>query len=172
MHGRHSDRCLFFDPSLSPDLLLLIFSFRSLGNLSNYGDCQEREREEVAPRGPPASAHLGRGWPSSILHLSVAHPYQAMGQWVREEWRGVGASGEAVAVRRYPGESVGDAGSREEKDKDFQGQVGRGFTVYMTKNRHDDAQRGHDLSSPLLFSLVLSSPLLSSPLLSSPLQKL
>lgn len=35
------------------------------------------------------------------------------------------ARGEAVAVRRYPGESVGDAGSRKEKDKDFQGQVGR-----------------------------------------------
>ncbi|TKS86262.1 HAUS augmin-like complex subunit 2 [Collichthys lucidus] len=45
-----------------------------------------------------------------------------VGQWVREEWRGVEARGEAVAVRRYPGESVGDAGSRKEKDKDFQGQ--------------------------------------------------
>lgn len=47
-----------------------------------------------------------------------------MGQWVREEWRGVEARGEAVAARRYPGESVGDAGSRKEKYKDFQGQVG------------------------------------------------
>lgn len=36
----------------------------------------------------------------------------------------VEARGEAVAACRYPGESVGDAGSRKEKDKDFQGQVG------------------------------------------------
>lgn len=34
--------------------------------------------------------------------------------------------GEAVAARRYPGESVGEAGgSVGEGDKDFQGQVGR-----------------------------------------------
>ncbi|CAB1419564.1 unnamed protein product [Pleuronectes platessa] len=113
------------------------------------------EREEVAPRGPPASAHLGRGWPQLHPSSECGAPNQAMGQWVREEWRGVGASGEAVAVRRYPGESVGDAGSREEKDKDFQGQVGR-----------------EGMTSPLLSSSLLSSPLLSSPLLSSPLQKL
>jgi len=33
--------------------------------------------------------------------------------------KGVEARGEAVAVCRYPGESVGEAGSRKEKDKDF-----------------------------------------------------
>lgn len=43
------------------------------------------------------------------------------------------ARGEAVAVRRYPGESVGDAGSRREKDKDFQGQVGRGLQYTRLK---------------------------------------
>lgn len=53
----------------------------------------------------------------------------------------VEARGEAVATCRYPGESVGDAGSRKEKDKDFQGQVGRGFVVHTAKNRRDDAQR-------------------------------
>lgn len=37
---------------------------------------------------------------------------------------GVEAGGEAVAVCCYPGESVGEAGSRKEKDKDFQSQVG------------------------------------------------
>lgn len=51
----------------------------------------------------------------------------------RMEGRGVEARGEAVAVRRYPGESVGDAGSRKEKDKDFQGQVGRGLRDALLK---------------------------------------
>lgn len=46
---------------------------------------------------------------------------------------GVEARGEAVAVRRYPGECVGDAGSRKEKDKDFQGQVGRGLQHTLLK---------------------------------------
>lgn len=45
----------------------------------------------------------------------------------------VEARGEAVAVCRYPGESVGDAGSRKEKDKDFQGQVGRGLQYTLLK---------------------------------------
>lgn len=43
------------------------------------------------------------------------------------------ARGEAMAVRRYPGESVGDAGSRKEKDKDFQGLVGRGLQYALLK---------------------------------------
>lgn len=43
------------------------------------------------------------------------------------------ARGETVAVRRHPGESVGDAGSRNEKDKDFQGQVGRGLQNTLLK---------------------------------------
>lgn len=51
----------------------------------------------------------------------------------RVEGSGVEARGEAVAIRRYPGESVGDAGSRKEKDKDFQGQVGRGLLYRQLK---------------------------------------
>lgn len=51
--------------------------------------------------------------------LSTTDGTHAFRQWVREEWRGVGAKEEAVAVCRYPGESVGDTGSRKEKDKGF-----------------------------------------------------
>lgn len=49
------------------------------------------------------------------------------------EWWGVDARGDAVAARHHPGESVGDMGSRKEKDKDFQGQVGRGLQCTLLK---------------------------------------
>lgn len=38
-----------------------------------------------------------------------------------------------MAIHCYPAESVGDAGRREEKDKDFQGQVGRGLRYTLLK---------------------------------------
>ncbi|KAK2826385.1 hypothetical protein Q5P01_020599 [Channa striata] len=79
-----------------------------------------------------------------------------MGQWVREEWRGLEARGEAVAIRCYPGESVGDAGSRKEKDKDFQGQVGRGL-VTVDSSFQKNANSVHCNVRKIVFAVLNSS---------------
>lgn len=54
--------------------------------------------------------------------LSTTDGPHAFRQWVSgwgKSGGGVEASEEAVPIRRYPGESVGDASCRKEKDKDF-----------------------------------------------------
>lgn len=51
---------------------------------------------------------------------------------------------EAVAMRHYPGESVGDAGQQERERQGLLRPSGPRFAVYTVKNRHDDAERSAD----------------------------